>query len=139
MKYLIMAAALVVALGAVGYWAGWWNGTVQIGSGSVSGKVSVDADEIVADRDKFVADTQKKLDDLDAKFKQMTADAKADAKPKYEAMKQSLAKSRDQLAENLSAAKSATKEKWKDVRARAESAWTELSDGFAKATEELKK
>ncbi len=138
MRYLLILVALAAGIAAVGYGAGWWSGSVQTTPGGVSGKVAVDGDEIAADRDRFVADVQKKLDDLDAKFAKLSADAKAETKPKYEELKKSMAKSRDQLAENLRVAKSATKEKWQDVRERTNRAWTELSDGFAKALGEIK-
>jgi cytochrome c556 len=90
-------------------------------------------DYTFAQKPEFVAKMQtqldtlnKDLDQLSAKIEKSSDVAKADAKPKLQALREQAAK----LNKKLEEARSATESTWDDVKAGFEKGYNELKDGF---------
>ena len=71
----------------------------------------------------------KDLDQLAAKIEKSSDAAKAEAKPKLQALREKA----DQLGKQLEEAKNATESTWDSVKAGSRKAYTELKDGFNQA------
>lgn len=69
------------------------------------------------------------LDQLSAKVEKSTGAAKAEAKPKLQALRDQA----DKLNQQLDKAKNATESTWDDVKAGSKKAYNELSDSFQQA------
>jgi gas vesicle protein len=82
------------------------------------GKMQVQLDEINRD-----------LDQLAAKIERSSDTAKAEAKPKLQALRDQTAK----LTKQLDEAKNATESTWEDVKAGFKKGYSELKDGFQQA------
>jgi hypothetical protein len=93
-------------------------------------------DYAYAQRTEFVTKMQaqlaalnKDLDELSAKIEKANATAKAEAKPKLQALRDQAAK----LNTQLDAAKNATESTWGDIKAGFQKGYGELKDGFQAA------
>jgi ElaB/YqjD/DUF883 family membrane-anchored ribosome-binding protein len=71
----------------------------------------------------------KDLDQLAAKIEKSSDAAKAEAKPKLQALREKA----DQLGKQLEEAKNATESTWDSVKVGSRKAYTELKDGFNQA------
>ena len=69
------------------------------------------------------------LDQLSAKIEKSNDAAKAEAKPKLQALREKSA----QLGKQLDAARNATESTWDSVKAGSKKAYNELKDGFTQA------
>jgi ElaB/YqjD/DUF883 family membrane-anchored ribosome-binding protein len=69
------------------------------------------------------------LDQLAAKIEKSSDAAKAEAKPKLQALREKA----DQLGKQLDEAKNATESTWDSVKAGSKKAYNELKDGFNQA------
>lgn len=69
------------------------------------------------------------LDQLSAKVENSTGNAKAEAKPKLQALRDQA----DKLNQQLDKAKNASESTWDDVKAGTKKAYGELADGFQQA------
>jgi uncharacterized membrane protein YqiK len=76
-----------------------------------------------------LADINKELDQLTAKIEASSDAAKAEAKPKLQALR---AKA-DQLGQQLGEATNATESTWESVKTGSKKAYSELKDGFQQA------
>ena len=76
-----------------------------------------------------LAEINKDLDQLSAKIEKAGDAAKAEAKPRLQALREQTAK----LNKQLDAAKDATESTWNDVKAGVKKGWGELKDGFQQA------
>lgn len=76
-----------------------------------------------------LAEINNDLDQLSAKIEKASDTAKAEAKPKLQALREQAAKLNQQLDE----AKNATESTWDSVKAGSKKAYGELKDGFQKA------
>jgi len=85
--------------------------------------------EFTATMQSQLAAINKDLDVLAAKIEKSSAAAKAEARPKLEALR---AKA-DQLNKQLDEAKNATESTWDSVKATSKKAYAELKDGFMQA------
>lgn len=93
-------------------------------------------DYTYAQKDAFVATMQaqlaalnRDLDQLSAKVEKSSDAAKAEAKPKLQALRDQA----DKLNQQLDKAKNATESTWDDVKAGSKKAYNELADGFQQA------
>jgi len=93
-------------------------------------------DYTYAQKDAFVETMQaqltalnKDLDQLSAKVDKSSDTAKAEAKPKLQALRDQA----DKLNQQLDKAKNATESTWDDVKAGTKKAYNELKDGFQQA------
>ncbi len=73
------------------------------------------------------------LDELSAKVEKASDAAKADAKPKLQALRDKA----DKLNQQLDKVKTATESTWDDVKAGSKKAYSELKDGFQQARQWL--
>jgi hypothetical protein len=71
----------------------------------------------------------KDLDELAAKIEKSSDTAKAEAKPKLQALREKA----DRLGKQLGEARTATESTWDDVKAGSSKAYNELKDGFNQA------
>ena len=85
--------------------------------------------EFVAKMQTQLADLHKELDQLAAKIEKSSDAAKAEAKPKIEALREQAAR----LTKQLDVAKDATESTWNDVKAGFKKGYGELKDGFQQA------
>jgi ElaB/YqjD/DUF883 family membrane-anchored ribosome-binding protein len=69
------------------------------------------------------------LDQLSAKVEKSSDAAKAEAKPKLQALRDQT----DKLNQQLDKAKNATESNWDDVKAGSKKAYAELANGFQQA------
>ncbi len=76
-----------------------------------------------------LAAINKDLDQLEAKIEKASDAAKAEAKPKLQALREKAA----QLGKQLDEAKNATESTWDSVKAGSKKAYGELKDGFNQA------
>ena len=76
-----------------------------------------------------LAEINRDLDQLEAKIAKSSDAAKAEAKPKLQALRDQAAK----LNRQLDTAKGATESTWDDVKAGSRKAYSELKDGFMQA------
>ena len=76
-----------------------------------------------------LAEINKDLDNLSAKIEKSSEAAKAEAKPKLQALRDQTAR----LTRQLDVAKSATESTWNDVKAGFKKGYGELKDGFQQA------
>lgn len=76
-----------------------------------------------------LAEINKDLDQLSARIERSSDAAKAEAKPKLQALRDQAAK----LTEQLDEAKNATESTWDSVKAGSKKAYHELKDGFNQA------
>jgi cytochrome c556 len=76
-----------------------------------------------------LAEINRDLDQLSAKIEKASDTAKAEAKPKLQALRDQA----DKLNQQLDKAKSATESTWDDVKAGSRKAYDELKDGFQQA------
>jgi len=76
-----------------------------------------------------LAQVNKDLDQLAAKIEKSSDAAKAEAKPKLQALREKA----DQLGKQLDEAKNATESTWDSVKATSKKAYNELKDGFNQA------
>ena len=76
-----------------------------------------------------LADINRDLDQLSAKIEKSSEAAKAEAKPKLQALRDQTAR----LTKQLDVAKSATESTWNDVKAGFKKGYGELKDGFQQA------
>ncbi len=93
-------------------------------------------DYTLAQKAEFVATMQGQLDEINRDLDQLTAKvekaseaAKAEAKPKLQALRDQTAK----LTKQLDEAKNATESTWGDVKAGFRKGYSELKDGFQQA------
>ena len=80
-----------------------------------------------------LAALNKDLDQLSAKVETSSDAAKAEAKPKLQALRDQA----DKLNQQLDKAKAATESTWEDVKAGSKKAYSELKDGFQQARQWL--
>jgi Skp family chaperone for outer membrane proteins len=85
--------------------------------------------EFVATMEKQLADLNRDLDQLAAKIEKSSDAAKAEAKPKLQALREQAAK----LNKKLDEARNATESTWDDVKAGFKKGYAELKDGFNQA------
>ena len=76
-----------------------------------------------------LAEINRDLDQLSAKIGKATDAAKAEAKPKLQALRDQT----DKLNQQLEKAKNATESTWDDIKAGSRKAFNELKDGFQQA------
>ena len=76
-----------------------------------------------------LAEINRDLDQLSAKIEKSSEAAKAEAKPKLQALREQT----DKLNRQLEAAKSATESTWYEVKSVSRKAYAELRDGFQQA------
>ena len=76
-----------------------------------------------------MAEINRDLDQLAGKIEKASDAAKAEAKPKLQALRDQA----DKLNQQLGKAKSATESTWDDVKAGTRKAYSELKDGFQQA------
>jgi cytochrome c556 len=76
-----------------------------------------------------LAEINRDLDQLAAKIEKATEAAKAEAKPKFQALRDQTAK----LTKQLDGARNATESTWGDVKAGFKKGYSELKDGFNQA------
>jgi len=76
-----------------------------------------------------LAEINRDLDQLAAKIEKSSDAAKAEAKPKLQALRDQTAR----LSKNLEEARNATESTWGDVKAGSKKAYGELKDGFQQA------
>ena len=93
-------------------------------------------DYIYAQKTEFVetmqgqlAEINRDLDQLSAKIEKANDAAKAEAKPKLQALRDQA----DKLNQQLDKAKNATESTWDDIKAGSKKAYNELKDGFQQA------
>jgi predicted nucleic acid-binding Zn-ribbon protein len=85
--------------------------------------------EFVATRQTQLAEINRELDQLEAKIENADAAAKAEARPRLEALREQVA----QLNTHLGDARNATESTWDNVKAGFEQGYSELKDGFNQA------
>jgi len=85
--------------------------------------------EFVEKMQGLLAEINKDLDQLSARIEKASDTAKAEAKPKLQALREQTAK----LTKQLDTAKDATESTWNDVKAGVKKGWGELRDGFQQA------
>ena len=85
--------------------------------------------EFVAKMQTQLAGINKDLDQLSARIEKSSDAAKAEAKPKLQALREQTAR----LNEQLDKAKDATESTWNDVKAGFKKGYGELKDGFQQA------
>jgi len=85
--------------------------------------------EFVAKMQDQLSEINRDLDQLSAKVEKASDSAKAEAKPKLEALREQAAK----LNKQLDGAKSATESTWDDVKAGFKKGYSELKNGFQQA------
>ncbi len=85
--------------------------------------------EFVEKMESQLAEINRDLDQLSAKIEKSSEAAKAEAKPKLQALRDQTAK----LTKHLDEAKGATESTWNDVKAGFRKAYSELKDGFQQA------
>jgi ElaB/YqjD/DUF883 family membrane-anchored ribosome-binding protein len=85
--------------------------------------------EFTAAMQKQLNGINKDLDELAAKIEKSGDTAKAEAKPKLQALREKA----DQLGKQLEEAKNATESSWDSVKAGSRKAYAELKDGFNQA------
>jgi cytochrome c556 len=78
---------------------------------------------------KQLAQINKDLDQLDAKIEKSSDAAKAEAKPKLQALREKA----DRLGKQLGEAGNATESTWESVKAGSKKAYDDLKDGFNQA------
>jgi cytochrome c556 len=76
-----------------------------------------------------LAEINRDLDQLSAKIEKANDTAKAEAKPKLQALRDQA----DKLNQQLDKAKNATESTWDDIKAGSKKAYNELKDGFQQA------
>ena len=76
-----------------------------------------------------LAEINTDLDQLSAKIEKASDTAKAEAKPKLQALREQTSK----LTKQLDTAKDATESTWNDVKAGFKKGWGELKEGFQQA------
>jgi cytochrome c556 len=85
--------------------------------------------EFVAKMQAEMAEINRELDQLAAKIEKASDTAKAEAKPKLQALREQT----DKLNQQLDKAKSATESTWDDVKAGAKKTYGDLKDSFQQA------
>jgi cytochrome c556 len=76
-----------------------------------------------------LAEINRDLDTLSAKIEKANDTAKAEAKPKLQALRDQA----DKLNQQLDKAKNATESTWDDIKAGSKKAYSDLKDGFQQA------
>jgi cytochrome c556 len=85
--------------------------------------------EFVATMEKQLAELNRDLDQLATKIEKSSEAAKADAKPKLQALREQAAK----LNKKLDEVRNATESTWDDIKASFKKGYGELKDGFNQA------
>ena len=86
-------------------------------------------DEFVAKMQSQLAEINQDLDELAAKIEKSSNAAKAEAKPKFEALREQA----NQLGKRLDEVKTATASTWNDVKAGCKKCYGELKESFQQA------
>ena len=86
-------------------------------------------DEFVAKMQVQLAEINRDLDELSVKVEKSSETAKAEWKPKLQALRDQA----ERLNKQLDQAKNATESTWNEVKSGARKAYDELKDGFQKA------
>ena len=86
-------------------------------------------EEFTAKMESQLAEINQDLDRLAAKIEKSSDEAKAEAKPKFQALRDQAAK----LNAKLDEAKNATESSWDSVKAGSKKAYNDLKDGFSQA------
>ncbi len=133
-KFLVFILVLVVAVGALGYYRGWFSVSKE--------GVQVDAEKFKQDKTAFskkVGEETKALGDKVAKLRKTSAGLKGDKKVQAEKDLAELEKKHERLEKQLKELEDAGQDKYKDIKEDLSKNIEEVEKKIDELTKELEK
>jgi hypothetical protein len=127
-KFVAIVLVLLVAVGAIGFWRGWFEFQTNKQQGKVHADLSVNKDKFKQDKEnlkKQIVEKSKALKDKLASLRNKAKDLSGEAKAKVDKEIEALTKKHEALEGKL-----------KDVDEVAEDKFESLKQGFLAATED---